>query len=298
MTSTVRASFYVLLAATCAAFSWIFAETLLQFYGVPLIWAIILSNVAGGISLIAFSIRSSQPSVWTLSRKQWRNLIIVSICLYVASTLGSYYSVLLIGSGKSTLLGLLQSPVVVIFAIVFLSERLQSKHWIAGGFILLGAFLINFNPNAFTLEIGIGESARIATTIFVAVGIILMKPIVAQVNAIQATGVSILISVIFLLMALPLFDVELQLNVPIFVLLTIVGILRGLSWLLYYIALPVIGVSRGIILFGSNAFFTVLLQVAVVAMLPFLGLKLPSNLLMALLGGVFMLGGIALMNRS
>ncbi|MEM7533373.1 MAG: DMT family transporter [Chloroflexota bacterium] len=298
MPSTLRHNFYVLISAMLVAISWVIAEIALHFYEVPVIWTAILTNLSGGLGLLLLAPQISRPSVWTFTWQQWVRLIIAAFCIYVASTLLAYYSINLIGAGKSTLLGLLQAPAVIILSIIFLGERLLLKHWLAGALMIFGAFLINFNPEALTFEFGSGELARVALAFFVGVGIVLMKPIVVNINEIQVTAVSMIISVFFLCAAIPWFDSGLQFSLPALGLLAIVGILRGLSWYFYYVPLPIIGASRAIILFGSYAFFTVMLQLIIVAITPNLGTQLPSNLAMALIGGVVIVVGIVVMTRS
>ncbi|MEM7119166.1 MAG: DMT family transporter [Chloroflexota bacterium] len=298
MTSTFRYNSYVLISAILVAISWIVAEIVLQFYEIPVIWTAVLTNLFGGVGLLLLSPQISRPSILTLTRQQWIRVIIAAFCLYAASTLLGYYSVDLIGAGKSSLLGLLQSPAVIILSIIFLGERLLLKHWLAGALMIFGAFLINFNPTAFTFEFGAGELARVALAFFVGIGIVLMKTVVANINEIQVTGVSMTIGAIFLSLTIAWFDTSLQLTLPAFGLLLLVGLLRGLSWYAYYVPLPFIGASRAIILFGSYSFFTVMLQLITVAIAPNLGIQLPSNLMMALLGGLVVVGGIVIMTRS
>lgn len=298
MRSTLRYEFYALISAMLVAVSWIIAEIVLQFYEIPVIWTAVLTSLSGGIGLLLLSPQISRPSVWTFTWRQWVRVTIAAFCLYAASALLGYYSVRLIGAGKSSLLGLLQAPAVIILSIIFLGERLLLKHWLAGALMLFGAFLINFNPEALTFEFGTGELARVVLALFVGIAIVIMKPIVTNINEIQVTGVSMLIGGLFLSMALPWFDTGLELTIPAFCLLVLVGLLRGLSWYAYYVPLPIIGASRAIILFGSYSFFTVLLQLITVSITQDLGIQLPPNLAMALLGGLVIVGGIVVMTRS
>jgi len=70
-----------------------------------------------------------------------------------------------------------------------------------------------------------------------------------------------------------------------------------LSWLMYNLAMPHIGASRCSVLFLTIVFFTVVLQVALDAIEPSLGLQVPSNLLTTLVGSVIMALGMILLPR-
>ncbi|MEM7536338.1 MAG: DMT family transporter, partial [Chloroflexota bacterium] len=201
-------------------------------------------------------------------------------------------------SGKATLLGLLQSPIVVVLAIVFLGERLSPKHWLAGVLVLIGAFLINFDVDALAFNMSWGELLGIISPFCIGAGIVTMKSVVEKVNPIQVTGVALLIGAGMLSFSLPIFDVGVQLGVSVLLVILLMGIVRGTAWFVYYTTLPHIGASRAAIIFVSYAFFTVIFQLIMVAIAPDLGIRLPGNLLTALIGGIFIVSGIVVMNRA
>ena len=76
------------------------------------------------------------------------------------------------------------------------------------------------------------------------------------------------------------------------------GLLLGISWVTYNVAMKTLGASRCSVLFLSVAFFTVLLQLVIDALAPVLGLRVPDNLFTALLGGVIIGASVLLIHRE
>jgi drug/metabolite transporter (DMT)-like permease len=149
-----RYSLYPLLAAVFAAVSLVLTEITIEFYGVDPILAIILGNLAGGGILLLAS--TGSPLDWA-GAWPWRTLTRIAtgaLCIYALAYVMAFNAIALIGAGKMALLGQLESPFVVILAIIFLGEALTIRRGVAGLFVLAGTLLINFNLQ--TLEFGLG----------------------------------------------------------------------------------------------------------------------------------------------
>ena len=185
MNGTLRYNLFALLSPIFAAMGWILTEIIIKFYAVPPIWTIVLSNAIGGMMLLLLSSANPGRGVMTLDRTGWIRIVMAGFVMYGAGFLLGYITTGLIGSGKSTLLGLTQSPMMVILAIIFLHEKLATKHWIAGSLVLMGAILINFNLDGFSFDVGWGELLGIVSSLCISVGVIIITPVMTKANKLQ-----------------------------------------------------------------------------------------------------------------
>ena len=175
-------------------------------------------------------------------------------------------------------------------------------HWLAGGLALVGAVIVNFNLHAFDLRFGLGELLALLAVFAFSVGIVLLKTLVDRHDGQLVPGFGLLLGAAVLSL--------LGLRVGIAVdavrdagwwaalVLLVRGLLLGISWVTYNVAMKTLGASRCSVLFLSVAFFTVLLQLVIDALAPVLGLRVPHNLFTALLGGVIIGASVLLIHRE
>jgi transporter family protein len=293
-----RYSIYPLLAAVFAAISLVLTEITIEFYGVDPILAIILGNLAGGGILLLAS--TGSPLGWA-GTWPWRPLARIAtgaLCIYALAYLMAFNAIALIGAGKMALLGQLESPFVVILAIIFLGEALTFRRGIAGLFVLAGTVLINFNPRTLELSLGWGEVLATLAPVSVATGIIILKPVFDAADARRVTGLALVLGAVYMTLFIPVFVSSFELSGAALVAIGLMGLFRGLSWLAYNLGLKRIGASRSAIVFISFAFFTVMFQAVIARLAPAFGLQLPTNLSAALLGGGIIAAGIIILQRD
>ncbi|MEM7030735.1 MAG: DMT family transporter [Chloroflexota bacterium] len=298
MTHQTRYSLYVLTASLLASIGTILSEVALRFFLVTPFHIAFLSNIVGGIILLAPILRQDKNPWHAWPRKDWLRLIVVAFAIYVAGFLMVFTAVDQIGSGKVTLLSRLETIFIVILAVFFLGEIWSGRHWMATILALVGTVLINFDPTAWQLDFNFGELLTLIGALIFAAGIVLLKPVLDKRGGQLVTGTALLVAAVFLAFLFPFLATPIEWHGMIIILLILMGIFRGTSWSLYNSAMPHIGASRCAILFLSVAFFTVLLQVIVDFIHPQLGLQVPSNLFMAVLGGVIIATSIVIIQRN
>ena len=290
----IRYGLLVIVSGLMAAISLVLTEiTIHQYQTAPLLIAI-LGNALGGVILLLAD-RWKRPIMkYSWSRRDLGRLAIAALFTYSLSYLFGFDAVRRIGAGRTALLALLETPFVVASAVLFLNERLSSRHWLAGLMALGGSLLIAFDPEALRFQLGWGEIEAILSPMAFAIGIIVIKPVLEEVDARWATGIFLLVGAALLSPLIPFFISGSILTLIPLLFITLIGLLRGAIWLAYNLGLKHIGASRSAILYLSFSFFAVAIQWGTAKAAPALGLQLPSNLKMALLGGALVAAGIVL----
>lgn len=302
MTPVNRYTLYVLISALAGAAGMILTEILLRFWTVPALAIAIPANFIGGLFVLMGAAAQGTRgwSGWPVS--DWLRLLAAATTTFALGFLLLYEAVDLIGSSKATLLGRLEVVFVVGLAVIFLGETWTRRHWLAGGLALVGAIFVNFDLHAFDLRFGLGELLALLAVFAFAVGIVLLKTLVDRHDGQLVTGFGLLLGAA----VLTLFGLHDGMAVDAVrdagwwaaLVLLVRGLLLGISWVTYNVAMKTLGASRCSVLFLSVAFFTILLQLVIDALAPGLGLRVPDNLLTALLGGVVIGASVLLIHRE
>ncbi len=302
MTLEYRYTLYVLISALAGAAGLILTEVLLRAYAISVLSIAIQANLVGGLFLLLSSkIQGSRGwRVWPLA--DWFRLLVASSATFAAAFLLLYKAVDLIGSTKTTLLGRLEVVLIVALAVIFLGERWTRRHWLALGLALLGATVVNFDTAAFNLQFGLGELMSLGAVLSFSVGIILLKSLVDRQDGQLVTGFGLLLGAALLTPVALVEDVSLNTIADVgglaALLLFVRGLFLGISWVTYNVAMKHIGASRCSVLFLTLVLFTVVLQVGIDAVAPGLGLQIPGNLPMSILGGLIICGAVFLIHRQ
>ena len=303
MTLQTRYSLFVLASAVMAAGSNVLTEVALRFFKTTPFLIALLSNFVGGMLLMSLAAKrqSMTQTQQDRPRQDWARVLVAALSIYVVGFLMRFESIGLIGAGKSVLLGRLETFFVVILAMLFLSERVTPRHGVAGILAVGGTLLINFDPQVWQLQFGWGEFLAVLSSLGIAAGIIIIKPVLDRWSGGWTTGVALTLGALFLV---PLFPFYANYANPTAVgwgailLIISMGILRGAAWSTYNVAMRHIGASRSAIIFVTSAFFAVILQVILNGLAPQLGLQVPANLFTALTGGVIIALGIIILQRK
>lgn len=283
---------YPIGSAILAAFSLVFTEISVSYFDVDPLLVIVLGNLIGGGILLLMS--ADNPAGFRKLR-QPRTVATVALgalWIYVASYLLFFNAIAMIGAGKAALFGQLETVFVVVFAIIFLDEVLTRRRWIAGLLALLGMILINLDLKSLQFTLGWGEILATLSPICVAAGIIVLKPVLDYADARQVTGLALILGALYMMPFIPFLVTLYIVAAAALINIGVMGFCRGTSWLAYNLSLQRIGASQTAIIFVSFAFFTVLLQGVIAWLAPWLGVKLPTNLFAALLGGSLIACGI------
>ncbi len=289
---------FALSAAVLAAGSFVLTEISISYFEVEPLLVIILGNLAGGGILLLMSV--DNPAGWRQMRQRrvLGTVALGALLIYSLAYLMVFNAIALIGAGKAALLGQLETPFVVIFAILFLGEVLTTRHWLAGLLALAGTLLVNFNFQALTFSLGWGELLAILGPVSVAAGIVVLKPLLDTADARQVTGLALVLGALYLMPFVPLLVTVYAVTGAALLAIGAMGFCRGTAWLTYNLSLKRIGASQSAIIFISFAFFTVLLQGTVAWLAPWLGVQLPTNLFGALLGGSLIALGIIILQTA
>ncbi len=304
MTTQLRYSLYALLSAIIAAISWVLTEIAINHYLTPSIIATMWGALIGGLILVAIAWQRGEIALQGWTRLDWVRTIIGGFLIHGAGFILGFVAAGQIGAGKANLLGQLQTFFVVGLAIVFLGEKLSTRRAMAVLLAIIGATLLNFDPAAMWITWGTGETLTIVARLLIAVGIILMKPLFDHGNAAGTTGIAMLVGASFLFGIYPFRqafaggDTVFSPSIAAITIIALIGIGRGLSWLCFNTAQRYIGASQAVIIFLSYAFFTILFQMITVWFAPDIGVQVPDNLGMALIGGILIAAGIVVLQRE
>ena len=315
MTLRTRYTLFVLISAAAAAAGLILTEIALRFFAVTSLLIAFLSNAVGGLTLLIPIMvrRSGSCRGWPAT--DWLRLIAAALAMYAAGFLLLYAGIDYIGSAKSVLLGRLEVIFVIGLAVLFLGERWTRRHWLASLLALGGAVLVNFDAGAWQLRLGVGEFLILLASFVFAVGMVTLKPLLDRRDGQLVTGLGLSLGALFLApflygsspdggtalamsSSIPAPSPASALGLIALSVLALRGVLLAVSWATYNIAMRHIGASRCSVLFLSVVIFIAVLQVIIDAFAPWLGLKLPENLLTAVAGGFIIAFAIILIHRD
>ena len=302
MKADLRFSLYVLASAASAAAGLLLTEIALNFYPATTLQIAFLANIIGGIFLLLPYLGGDRPwRGWPAA--DWLRFAVSAATIYAAGFVLLFAAIARVGSSKVILLGRVEAIFVVILAVIFLGERWSGRHWFATFLALGGATLISFDPEVLQLSLSWGDSLALLAAFLVAIGIVILKPLLMRRDARFVTGLGLLAGAVclgpFLYADSSFPEGPSALAAPLFLLLIAVrGLLLGISWATYNAAMRHIGASRCAVLFLSVSFLTVALQVFVDAAAPGLSLRVPDSLTTAVAGGIVISVGVALVQRD
>ena len=295
MADDLKYSLGAVLSALFAAAGLILTEIAVRSLSVSVVEIAVGSNYVAGTMLLGWSAMRGGHRWTGWGRADWFRLVAGSVATFAAGFLLLYASIGLVGTSKTSLLGRLETIFIVLLAVAFLKERWTPRHWLASMTGLAGAVIVNFDPTAWSLDFGWGEGMAVTSALVFAAGIITLKSVLNRHSGPLVTGYGLMIGAVVLTPFLPaLQGTATDVSTPIVVLALLCGrgILLGLSWVTYNVAMQHIGASRSSVLFLSIGFLSILLQVTLDALAPGLGLQLPAHLDMAIVGGAVICAGM------
>ena len=292
-----------------AATGLVLTEIALKFFAVTSLFIAIFSNLTASLVLLAPSIvgRPGHGRGWPAA--EWLRLAAAAAAVYALGFIFLYAAIDLIGTSKTSLLGRIEALFVICLAVLFLGERWSTRHWIGSFMALAGAAIITLEPGAWQLRLGLGELLCVAAAAVVATGIVLLKPLLVRRDGQFVTGVALLMGALWLAPFFLMSAAENSTTGPssgpssawspmILAVLLARGILLGISWVTYNVAMEYIGASRCSVLFLTVVLFTVVVQVSVDTLAPGLGLQVPDNLPAVIAGGGLIVLAIVLIQRA
>ncbi len=300
--TTRRYTMLVLVSALTGAAGINLTEVLLRSTPIPLIVIVVVANTTGGLFLLVAAALQGSRSWHRWPAADWLRLVAAAATTYALGFLLLYTAIDLAGSSTTALLGRLEALFVVGLAVVFLGERWTARHWLASCLGVTGALLVAFDPQSLQLRLQAGELLALLGALVVAAGIIILKSLVDRQDGQLVTGYGLILGGV-MLAPLVLVDADTVSATRAAIgsvggYLAVRGLLLGVSWATYNVAMRHIGAARAAVLFLSVVVFVMLIQLVIFVLAPGLGLRLPAHLLAALLGGVLIGASIVLLHRQ
>mgnify|MGYP003904340945 FL=1 len=226
----------------------------------------------------------------------WK-MLIVGGALFTAADFLWYDSVDRIGSGKTMLLTIPAEEVfIVLLAVVFLAERMLKLQLVGIGVAIVG-FTISAasNVSGNGVQFQIGDLEAILSATFNALAITLFAKLIVRYNPTEVSGWIMLISGL-VINAIQYTFYPPHLSVMDWLYLIGFSFIALAAFTLYNVSMKRIGTSMTSIITSSSLVLTVLIQLA---MVPFgIAVTLPSNLVLALLGGGISIAGICISSKA
>jgi len=226
----------------------------------------------------------------------WK-MLIVGGALFTAADFMWFDSVDRIGSGKTMLLTIPAEEVfIVLLAIVFLAERMLKLQLVGIGVAIVG-FTISAasNVSGNGVHFQIGDLEAILSATFNALAITLFAKLIVRYNPTEVSGWIMLISGL-VINAIQYTFYPPHLSVIDWLYLIGFSFIALAAFTLYNVSMKRIGSSMTSIITSTSLILTVVIQLA---MVPFgIALTLPSNLVLALLGGGISVAGICISSKA
>jgi drug/metabolite transporter (DMT)-like permease len=251
--------------------------------------------IAGAMVLIinGFVFRNK----FTIFKGNGWKMLIVGGALFTVADFMWYDSVNRIGSGKTMLLTIPAEEVfIVLLAVVFLAERMLKLQLVGIGVAIVGFTMSaasNVSGNGIPFQIGDLEAILSAT--FNAIAITLFAKLIVRYNPTEVSGWIMLISGL-VINAIQYTFFPPHLSVIDWLYLIGFSFIALAAFTLYNVSMKRIGSSMTSIITSSSLILTVVIQLA---MVPFgIAVTLPSNLVLALLGGGISIVGIWISSKA
>ena len=226
----------------------------------------------------------------------WK-MLIVGGALFTAADFMWYDSVDRIGSGKTMLLTIPAEEVfIVLLAVVFLAERMLKLQLVGIGVAIAG-FTISAasNVSGNGVHFQLGDLEAILSAAFNALAITFFAKLIVRYNPTEVSGWIMLISGLVINVIQYTFYPP-HLSVMDWLYLVGFSFIALAAFTLYNVSMKRIGSSMTSIITSSSLVLTVAIQLA---MVPFgIAVTLPSNLVLALLGGGISITGICISSKA
>ncbi len=287
----------ILMSALVVAFESISLESALNIANINLFLVSSMPSIVGGLILMSIHPRGSVAFTRSLGRRGW--LTMLSLCLIIAAGVLLWFDAVgRIGASKEAILGGGSSEVlfVIILSAIFLSERLSLLEGVGSVLVIVGVFIVLTDIEAVGLTLGLGEIEAIVSSFFLGTSVVVTTALLKTHDLTPFTGVELLISGALVITIGAATGLVVLPEPSAWLILILLGLFPAIGLLTYNAALPKIGASLTSVLFALNGIFTVGVELLILHILPDANLKLPQNVLLAVLGGLIAFVGVYLLN--
>ncbi len=287
----------VLLSAILTAADAVLTEAVMSAFHVGALVASTLPGFVAGALLFAVSYAKDKNFYKKFDRKSLVKIVVIA-ALGSLAVFTWFDSVTRIGAGKEFLLSGSTSEVlfILLLSFIFLKERLGRMELVGSAFVLFGIVLVSFNPQVAFLEFGFGDMEAMLSALFFATAIIVTTDLLKKFNPQEVGAMYILIEGLILLTAVYLFGLGAEFSFNVISVSIVIGILVGMAVFTYNIGLKLAGASLTSVVASFAGIFTVGLQFLAALLLPTVAFIFPSNIPLAVGGGLLAVLGVFLIS--
>ena len=288
-----------LLSALIVAFEAVAIEGALNISDLNLFLVSSVPSLASGLGLMSLSPSRTKTFAKGLGRRGWTSMLVM--CTFVAAGVLLWFdAVSRIGAGEEAILGGGSSEVlfVVILSAVFLSERLSALESVGSLMVIVGVFIVLTDVNDVTLAAGIGEAEAILSSLLLGISVVMTTALLRGRDVTALSGVELFLSGSIVLTVGAVTGLAAVPDASDLAILLILGFFPALGLWTYNAGLPRIGASLVSVLFALTGIMTVGVQAAILLFDPDADIMLPSNVMLALLGGAVAFAGVYLLHKK
>jgi drug/metabolite transporter (DMT)-like permease len=185
---------------------------------------------------------------------------------------------------------------VLLLSFVFLKEKISKSEALGSFMIIIGIFLLLFNPSIFSLSFELGETEAILSSLAFAIAVVIATDVLKKLDAKIVASIYLIIEGLILLVPTYLFQINLFVSIFAFVSLLILGIISALSVLTYNLCLKKVGAYLTVVVGSLSGLFSIVIQLLFSYLLPSVRFIFPPSLILAITGSVFAVLGIILIS--
>ena len=288
-----------LLSALIVAFEAVAIEGALNISDLNLFLVSSVPSLASGLGLMSLSPSRTKSFAKGLGRRGWTSMLVM--CTFVAAGVLLWFdAVSRIGAGEEAILGGGSSEVlfVVILSAIFLSERLSALESVGSLMVIVGVFIVLTDVNDVTLAAGIGEAEAILSSLLLGISVVMTTALLRGRDVTALSGVELFLSGSIVLTVGAVTGLAAVPDASDLAILLILGFFPALGLWTYNAGLPRIGASLVSVLFALTGIMTVGVQAAILLFDPDADIMLPSNVMLALLGGAVAFAGVYLLHKK
>ncbi|MGQ9587373.1 MAG: DMT family transporter [Thermoplasmata archaeon] len=255
--------------------------------------------MVGGVILMLVDPKGSVSFTKSLGSKGWASMTVLGL-LVALGVVFWFDSIHRIGASTESILGGGSSEVlfVVLLSIPLLKERLTRVEGVGSVFIVVGVFLVLYDPDITSLKFGLGETEAILSSLMMGASVVLTAALLRTYDLTPFSGLELVLTGTFV----ALFGVATDLidwpDPKGFAILLALGGFPAAGLWTYNAGLPKIGASLTSVLFALTGIMTVGAQLLVLLFSPDAEIILPKSLALAVLGGAVAFAGVYLLKMA
>jgi len=289
----------VLLSALVVAFETVSIEGAINIADLNVFIVSAAPPIVGGAILMLVDPKGTVSFTRSLGRQGWSSMTVLGLLVAMGVVIW-FDSIHRIGASTESILGGGSSEVlfVVLLSIPFLKERLTRVEGVGSVFIVVGVFLVLYDPDIASLKFGLGETEAILSSLLMGASVVLTAALLKTYDLTPFSGLELVLTGAFVIVfgvATGLIEWPDARGLGI---LLALGLFPAIGLWTYNAGLPKIGASLTSVLFALTGIMTVGAQLLVLLFSPDAEIILPKSIALAVLGGVIAFAGVYLLKQA